>query len=171
MIDKAKSFVEIIGECSLNELPNLGADSNWKEISVPEKVEIPCQKPDLEQLLEVLIEAEVTFYQVVNTPQAETQQGNPIAATNIEGDISTGKKLIIEGLIHQKVIYVAQKKCQALHAAEFSVPFSTYIVIPGDVPLDAQFYIDVFIEDLFIKKFTARKIFKNVTLFLHAIQV
>lgn len=171
MRHRVKDFVEVSGECNADQLPVLEEDSNWQEISVPETLEIPAAKPDISNLLEVIIGAEVISYRIINTPRAATQQGIALDAVNFEGEISTGKKLIVEGVIKQKVIYVGKRRSQSLHAAHFAYPFSTYIIIPAVTPLDAEFQIDVFVEDLYIQSFSPRKIFKNVTLFLNARRV
>lgn len=47
---------------------------------------------------------------------------------NAEGTCLTGRKLIIEGTIKQKVVYTAELSEQSVHSAHFEVPFIAFII-------------------------------------------
>jgi len=46
---------------------------------------------------------------------------------NEEGTCLSGRKIIVEGVLRQKVIYTALVPTQSVHSACFEVPFSTYV--------------------------------------------
>lgn len=47
---------------------------------------------------------------------------------NAEGTCLTGRKLIIEGVLKQKVVYTAELSEQSVHSAHFEVPFIAFII-------------------------------------------
>lgn len=157
--------VEIIGLCDPSTITAaetggyVDKDRNWTEISVPELLILPFEKPDIETLDKVLIKAQIISKRLIDTPNSGTTE-------NPEGTLLSGKKLIIEGIIHQKIIYTANTTVQSVHSAHFQIPFSAFIVMRAD--LKEPFCIDVCVEDVFVKAFGPRQIFKNVTLFLRA---
>lgn len=147
----------------------------WTQIFIPEILCIPHQKPDAEQVLKVTSRVQIISQRVVKTPIAETTGG--ILIENYEGTKLTGWKLVIEGILRQKVIYTAAVENQSVHSAHFDVPFSAFIILPTDddatnptSPID-RYKIEPFIEDIFVCRVSRRQIFKNVTIFIKASKV
>ena len=109
---------------------------------------------------------------------------------NAEGEILTGRKLVVEGLLQQKVVYTANVAEQSVHSAHFEMPFVGFIVpyasfegltydptINGFyfnpeepvVPnLCENFSVEACVEDIFVYDLDERTVFKNITLFLYA---
>lgn len=107
---------------------------------------------------------------------------------NEEGTILTGRKLIIEGVINQKIVYTALVDEQSVHSAHYCFPFSAFVIpyakfvgltynletncfsyTPGQaiiVDLNEDFNVIPYIEDIFAYAVDTRTIFKNVTIFL-----
>lgn len=160
-----QTAVQVIGLCDPSTITfETPTDFNWTELSIPEVLTLPDAKPDLESIDQVFIQVKIISKRVIATPSG---------ATNLENLRLTGFKLIVEGVLHQKVVYTAAVPTQAVHSAHFDVPFSTYIVLPPELPgpipiLDQNFCIDICVEDVFAMVFNCREIFKNVTLFLRA---
>ena len=93
----------------------------------------------------------------------------PVAVgRNQEGTFLTGRKLVVEGILRQKIVYTACLPDQPVHSAHFEIPFSAFIILKSTVSLDDNFCVDICVEDVFVKVFNCRDIFKNVTLFLRA---
>lgn len=128
----------------------------FKQISVDENLTIPEVKPDVEDILDVIADVEITYTNVIKTP----------IVTSYEGQQLTGWKLIVEGKLKQKISYIADEPTQSVHAAEFDVPFSTFLVLPKDYKECQQVKVVGIIEDVFVKLVDKRTIFKNVTLML-----
>lgn len=109
---------------------------------------------------------------------------------NAEGEILTGRKLVIEGVLRQKVVYTADVDEQSVHSAHFEIPFVAFIVpyasfegLTYDPTVDGFFFnpeepivpnlcenfsVEACIEDIFVYALDERTVFKNITLFLYA---
>lgn len=149
---------------------------NWTEISVPEILCVPKQKPDIEHIDQVHAKAEINCVKLLETPylfeggtydvvtlnaadgSIETivaqnakvyiYSGNPeiplITKPNEEGTCLTGRKLIVEGTLKQKVVYTADVDVQSVHSASYEIPFSAFIIPYAKLePLGDPTYTDV----------------------------
>lgn len=166
--------IQIYGLCDTSKItfidftnPDNATDRNWTEISIPEILTIPELKPDIEQIDQVYIAVKLVSKKIIETPEA-VDPITDVLIENAEGTKLTGRKLIIEGVLKQKIVYTALVTDQSVHSAHFEIPFSAFIVLRRDVSTDDEFCVDICIEDVFIKALSRRKIFKNVTLFLRA---
>lgn len=173
-------LVEVSGLCPPESINFITADPTngipgstyWSQMYIPETLVVPPQKPDIEEINAVNISVNIIRHEVVVTPSSSLEE-------NLEGKKLTGRKLIIEGELCQKISYTACDEEQSLHSAHFYVPFSAYVVVPETVTfdpiegpidtLDVNFQVNSCVEDLYIKNFTCRTIFKNVTLLLQAV--
>ncbi|MGL5692797.1 MAG: DUF3794 domain-containing protein [Peptostreptococcaceae bacterium] len=192
--------VNVFGLCDATKVkftnstsPNFKKDYNWTEISIPEILCIPPQKPDVEHVDQVFVSVDITCVKLIETPKYLATVDNagvleydldadgfPIPLPNDEGTYLTGRKIIVDGILKQKVVYTGEVTSQSVHSAHFEIPFSAFIiaypkfeddeVVVSDaiVDLEEQFCVDVCVEDVFIKRLDPRTLFKNVTLFLKA---
>lgn len=131
----------------------------FKQFQVQETLCIPPQKPDMEQILSVHAKIEIAKTAVIETS----------CGVSFEGQILTGKKLVIEGKLHQKIEYVSDDPVQSVHAAHFVIPFSSYIVLGEHYNCNSEYEVSGYIEDIYIRQVGKRKIFKNVMLLLHVV--
>lgn len=109
-----RNFVNIEGISDSSNYPILGINDRYTQFTVEETLTIPTVKPDVEQITEIMIEATIIDYRTIATP--------------------TGVKVIIDGELNQKVIYVAEEPTQSVHSAEFIAPFCTTINVPLVIP-------------------------------------
>lgn len=151
-------------------LSSIDATNKWTEFFIPEIVDVPVQKPDIEDVLEVHSGITIISQRVVKTPIV-TGLTNGQNVSNSECTNLTGRKLVIEGLLKQKVIYTANVENQAIHSANFIFPFSTFIIIEGNTPLSQKFKITPYIEDIFACRLSERSVFKNTTIFIKASRI
>lgn len=173
--DKQLSKVGIYPENKIENVLTCSGDlDKWVQFYIPEIVDIPTQKPDIEGLISLHSNIKIISQRVIKTPQV-TGYTNPNGTIvlgedipNAEGTKLTGRKLIIEGFLNQKVIYTADEPNQSVHSAHFTYPFSVFIVIDKDTPLSQQYTITPYIEDLFACQLSLRSIFKNTTIFIKA---
>lgn len=105
-----RDFINIIGVNDVSEFPALTPLNRYRQFTVEENLKIPAEKPDIEQITSVLVEAKVTNFRTIATP--------------------TGLKVIIDGILNQKVVYTANEPTQSVHSAHFTKGFCTYIEIP-----------------------------------------
>lgn len=166
-----QSAIEIIGLCDPTEVTifverqdadNCAKTGAWTQISVLEVFKLPANKPDIATLEKVFVEVQIISTRIVNTPI-----GPCPTKENLEGTRLTGKKLVIEGVLKEKIVYTAARADHPVFTAHFDAPFSAFIVLAPNADLK-ELCVEACIEDVFAIPFNPREVFKNVTLFLQA---
>ncbi|MPQ43214.1 DUF3794 domain-containing protein [Clostridium tarantellae] len=156
------------GVCSLKKIKPIldvtqvnrnTSNCQWTELFVPEILNIPDHKPDIEQILSVTSNLDIICQKVILSPQAER---------NHENLVLTGKKLVIEAVLRQRITYVSTSDCHSVHSAHFDIPLSALIVVHPNTNLTDKFRITACIEHIYACALNPRQIFKNTTLFLKA---
>lgn len=137
----------------------------FAQISIPEILTIPDQKPDMEQLISVTVDAEILAFHLIDTP----------CVKSYEGQLLSGKKLIIELNLKEIITYVADKPSQSTHAAHFEKTLkSVFVILPKEVngtPIEnllkqKKLVVTPYIEDIFAMQRDERTVFKNITLLI-----
>jgi len=108
------NFIEIIGIATVDQFPILVPLDRFKQFIVDETLVIPTEKPDVEQITSIMVEASITNSKTIATP--------------------TGLKIIVNGELTQKIIYTANEPTQSVHSAYFVKQFCTFIEIPLMIP-------------------------------------
>lgn len=157
--------VSIKGITSGADLLALPTGSMWTQLIVSETLVVPSQKPDIEQINILVSHVDIISQRVIITPP-----NPPSTINNWEDTNLTGRKLIIEGVLRQKISYTAEVAdgSQPLHSAHFDIPFSAFIVVEGNTPTNTIFRVEPFIEDIFICAIDNRHVFKNTIIFIKA---
>lgn len=167
-----QELLEVTGLCTASDVTAVIKEyPYWIQMYIPETLEIPPQKPDIETVNSVNITVDIMRAEVIKTPVSTVE--------NLEGKMVTGRKIIIEGTLCQKVTYTAELSDQPVHSAHFYVPFSSYIVVPKEYTfdgateptdsLDINYDVNACIEDLSVCVLDNRRILKQVTLLLYAV--
>jgi ferredoxin-fold anticodon binding domain-containing protein len=137
----------------------------FTQIAIPETLVIPEQKPDIEQIVSVTVDTAIESLRIVDTP----------CMKSFEGQSLSGKKLIVELRLIEKVVYVANEPTQSVHAAHFQDTYkSIFVVVPqtvneetiDDLFLHGKLIVTPYIEDIYAELTDARTIFKNITMLL-----
>lgn len=138
----------------------------FSQICSYEFIDIPCNLPDVEQIVSNVIDYEIISLKAINT----------LKGRSYEGQYLSGKVLRIEIKLRQKILYISEKNTQSVHIVENDFIQSVYIVIPclieGTNPEKLikykllQCYVDI--EDVIIKKVNQRKIYKSLCLLVRA---
>lgn len=160
-----------------NALQCRPAGNKWVQLFIPKIMDVPTQKPSIEGIISVNSCAAIISQRVIKTPTVTGYTnsagvlvpGNEIS--NAECTFLTGRKLIVEGIITQKVVYTSLSPDQALHSANFIIPFSTFIIVEGDTALSTEYRLYPYLEDVFVYMLSERTIFSNNTLFIKAASV
>lgn len=129
---------------------------SFKQFNVDAKQCIPDCKPNIEQLLKVTSEVVINYTKVINTPKGKS----------LEGTILTGKKVIVEGTIDQRVQYIACEDVQSIHVVHFTTPFLTYVVLPENYTGCTEIVVSGFVEDVTAEVEGCRQIYLNDTLLI-----
>lgn len=174
-------LIDVIGLCvPANTTQAIRNTPYWKQMHITETLQIPEQKPDIEVINSVEVWVDILRKQVIKTPRSYTASGEPLP--NLEGKLLSGRKLIIEGQLCQKVVYTALEPSQSVHSAHFYVPFSSFIVVPEEVTFpiaggesitedsyNVNFDVNCCVEDVAVCAVDERNILKQVTLMLYAV--
>lgn len=148
-----------------NELPE--APQYFAQVSIPETLVIPSQKPNMEQIVSITVEPVVEAMKIIDTPCIKSH----------EGQFLSGKKLVVELKLIEKLVYVACEPSQSVHAAHYENTFkSVFIIIPKvfnettveDLLRQGKILVKPYVEDIYAEQRDCRTIFKNITLLLDA---
>lgn len=174
-------IVEITGLGNPNDVTEIISQyPYWLQMNVPETLNIPSQKPDMETINSLNIAVDITRAEVIQVPVSPMDKDG--LQPNLEGKISTGRKIIVEGQLCQQVFYTANVAEQSVHSAHFYVPFSAYIVVPQTIEvtdnstaprqvdsLNINFQVAACVEDAVVTMVDERTLTKQITLLVYAI--
>lgn len=132
--------------------------NTFKEFQIQKNLCIPSDKPDIEEIIYVNIYTKIYESYTISSPKSLSQQSQ----------ILTENKLIVYGEILLKIQYTAYSFDQSVHASEFKIPFSNYIVMDEHYNPDLDSYISPYIEDVFIRQVNKRNFYTNIMLLLDA---
>jgi hypothetical protein len=130
----------------------------FKQLNVEENYCLPAAKPNIEQIVKVISDLKIISTRIIKTPVGKS----------LEGQLLTGWKLVVEGVIHQKLQYVADEPKQSVHGAHADILFSTYIVLPSNFVFGTVVTVYGYIEDIYVRQMDNRCIFNNITILLNS---
>lgn len=159
----------VVGLCPNPSQFDTEATEAWAQISVPEMLTLPECYPDIESIERIYVNVKIDSVSAMDTP-VRIDPATGLPAANPEGTTLTGRKLLVDGIVCQTIVYTAENCVQSLHSINFQVPFCTHIVIPDDdEPMELVNYcIQPCIENVYAKVLNDRVIYKDVLLFLKA---
>lgn len=183
-MDFNTGIVEITGLGNSNDVTEVISQyPYWLQMNIPETLNIPDQKPDMETINSLNLSAEIIRAEVIQVPISPTVNGE--LQPNLEGKVSTGRKIIVEGQLCQQIFYTANVAEQSVHSAHFYVPFSAYIVVPKTITitdnstippvtrevdsLNVKFQVAACIEDAVVTMIDERTLTKQITMLIYAI--
>lgn len=118
---------------------------------------IPELKPDMAQIVKVDMELSTGSYHIVKTP----------VGTSLEGQILTGNKLIVCGLLNLRIIYISTNDNQSVHSAHYEIPFCEFIVLPDSFAPSTPLAVESYVENMFVEQTSERCFFSCATVFLN----
>ena len=170
------SLLNITGICNKSDVSNiLNQYPYWYQMIVPEHLTIPDENPEISVIESLNITVDIYRKKVILVPESPTN-ANGDFIPNLEGEISTGRKLVIEGQICQNIVYSTGDEASPSYAINFYYPFSSYIVLPqtittatGDVDtINIDFDVNFCIEDVRVTIEEPRKLLAEVIMLLYA---
>jgi len=136
----------------------------FTQINADQLLDVPKHYSEIEQILSVITDVEISYIKVINTMEANSN----------EGQILTGKKLFIQLHIKQKILYLAGCKENLIHALCADFYQITYIVVPKRLegtPIDYfinnnHYNITVESEDVSTRIIDKKKIYMSLNLLI-----
>ena len=161
-LGKTNCFILNPGEVKLDVDAPIYKPEKFKQLILQAELCLPCQKPDIEDILGQRVSVCIKDTYLIDTP----------VATSYEGQNLTGYKLMVYGEIKLTMEYKACgcKSCDGsngVHAAHFEFPFSTFIIVP-ESEKDDKFDIVPIVEDAYQQILDCRCTFTTITLLLNA---
>lgn len=137
--------------------------NKWNKVNISKLIDLPNESPCIDSISEIYSCIDITFQKIIKTPVLKDN-----SIKNWEGSLLTGKKLIIEGLLNQKITYVANIHKSPVYLYTISNPFSTYILVDSDILLNQNFIIETFVENTYAHILSNRNISINSTILIKA---
>lgn len=125
----------------------------FKQLSVETNLQIPSAKPDIEAINYAEGKIKILHTQLIRTPRGVSQ----------EGQVLTGYKLMVHGVVEIVIEYTALEETQSVHAAHYCIPFSSFIVLPENYSIGTHAEVVGEIEDVYYKALDFRNLFVNIT--------
>ncbi|MGL4848488.1 MAG: DUF3794 domain-containing protein [Clostridium sp.] len=133
--------------------------TNWKQITVSEKVKVPDGCPNIGNILNVNVLAQVVRSNIVVTPDSVNVQ-------NAEGTGLSGYKVIINGVLIQSIMYEGLEDGR-LFTIKNETPFSTFVIMDPKYDFKNNMpCIKLCVEDMLVSKIDCREILKNVAVLI-----
>lgn len=155
--DMSTGSMDSITSSDCEHTVNLGI-TNFKQLNIQEYLHIPSQKPDIEAINIVNSQVDIIKCHVIQTNKTLSS----------EGQYLSGYKLIIHGLLKVFVEYTACEETQSVHCTSYSIPFSTFIVLPDNYKIGSKLEVEGIVEDIYFKKLDCRSLFTNITILINS---
>jgi hypothetical protein len=128
------NHIDICGIIPQSKLPQIPSDYPFSEICETNKLHISKCNPNIEKILQLCVETSIKKRKVINTHM--------------------GKRLIVYGILHIKIFYVADKSFQNMYYAYYEVPFYTFVDL-GKI-CEAIADVNIYIEDTIVDKIDSK---------------
>ncbi|MEG0133838.1 MAG: DUF3794 domain-containing protein [Clostridium sp.] len=126
--------------------------SSFKQLSIDKLCEIPCQKPDMEEVNDVFVDGKILSYYVIKTHQGISNEGQNLS----------GYKLVVNGTLSVVIEYTANVKSQSIHSYSCEIPFGTFIILPANYVKGNAIDVNIKIEDIDYEALNCRETFVNI---------
>ncbi|MEG0706317.1 MAG: DUF3794 domain-containing protein [Cellulosilyticaceae bacterium] len=127
--------------------------NQFKQMSIESYLAIPTAKPDIEAISSTSATIDILATHVIATPVSK----------NIEGQQLTGYKAIVKGILHLVIVYTALDADQSVHSAHYSIPFSTFVILPFNYQVGSKLESTGEVEDIYYNAVDTRNFFVNIT--------
>lgn len=132
--------------------------STFKYKVMSEKIYKDRSNPDICEVENVEANLDIIEHHLVKTIKGKSN----------EGQILTGYKVVIQGMLKVIVEYRALDGDKSVHILKSSIPFSTFIVLPDNFIEGSKINIDFNIENINFEKIDTESVYVNIYLLLIA---
>ena len=127
------------------------AMSLFKTMNINGEIEISESDPKILEVSNLIINPSILSYYPIET----------IKNRSYDNQILTGKKMIIEGIVEEKIEYIVDDEFSALYFIEKITPFSTFIVMPENNDYD-NIDFECKTIDVYFTSIDSRTIFRDI---------
>lgn len=148
------SGVEVSNVTSTSIGPN-----SFKQLMVSSKLPIPCSKNGVYEIINKFIDVEIVNKDIIDT----------IKGISCEGERLTGKKIVVNGTLMERIEYIESCSDKSIEVAEYEIPFNTFIVLPENYKELSNLKIESTIENIDIRLIDVKTLYQSVTLLLEVV--
>lgn len=134
-----RNSINVIGIADINELPDK-LQEQMIQYSESETIFIPCDKAEVGDIFEIMIEIEITSKRIVET--------------------NINKTVILDGVKKYKIIY-SEKSSSKANILYLDIPYNTFIKLPKNEIINK---VSVYILDAYFSILSTRKIYSYLVL-------
>lgn len=132
--------------------------SNFKYISIEKRIYRGPNKPYIDYVNDMNVDVDIVNYHIIKTIKGESN----------EGQISTGNKLLVQGMLKEIIEYTTEDLNVGIYSILINIPFSVFIVLPSNFKEGSKIKVDYQIEDVSFSKVDNNSVYTNVCLLLAA---
>ncbi|MCY6483171.1 DUF3794 domain-containing protein [Clostridium aestuarii] len=132
--------------------------NTFKQFHLQKILCVPNTKPNIHQILHANVNTKICNKYSISSSKAFSHEGQILKECN----------LVIHGIVLLKIEYVSCEIDHSVHAAEFKIPFSNYIVMNKCITYNSKILVSSYIEDVFIEQINKRKLFANILLLINS---
>lgn len=153
MQSKLENLIEISGIS--DTFPSWS--KTFKQLHLQEFFKLDPLNPDIQELLRTFVKAKILNTRIIKTSKGISREHQAL----------TELQLIIKGEIIENIEYLTNNIDDSLYVAQLTRPFCTSIILGKEFTLDSKLMVTPYIEDLYIKQISNRKLFNSVMFSLH----
>lgn len=129
----------------------------FKQINIESYLGLPEDKVSLETLNVATADVAILNYHIVQTPKA----------TSTEGQSLTGLNLVIRGQLNIMGEYTGLDMEQSIHSVHYSMPFSSFVVLPPNYTVGTQIDTMGVVENIYYKVVDIRTFYIDVSVLIN----
>ncbi|MFC7321517.1 DUF3794 domain-containing protein [Halobacillus campisalis] len=133
---KPNEMISYAGIATNNEFPEYPLA--YKQFTIIENAFVPKPKPNIEEINKVSASVLIIETKVIESPY--------------------DTKLLVSGVVKQKITYTAEKPDQPVHSFHFDIPFCELVILEKKKKTPPHIDVKAFIEDIHVFSTLKRKI-------------
>lgn len=142
----SENNIQILGITPQAEFPHIPPHYPSSQICQIDKLFLACQH-DIQKILKVIVSVTIRSFKIINTP--------------------IGKKVVVQGIKHIKVISAIDKQCHCTHSACFDIPFCLFIKLKDAHTAIAK--IGTVVEDVTVECLKDQFLLVSIVIFAYPV--
>ena len=139
----------------------------WKQETLDSCISVLNPESQIQQVDSINAKIEILNNKVIETPSYAS-----ITTDNYEGKKTTGRKLIVQGVLCLTVNYIENSSSQPVNSFIGTIPFSSYIILPKKITnqdtLNLKFLVSSCLQEIHINDVQSKHIYLSATFTLLA---
>lgn len=173
--DAINNNIKILGVYPQSEIEAVlvnNSNNMFTSFVISQTLEVPADSPKIKEIVSVFSCIDIISQSVIKTPTVTGYYKNGVdilgkEISNSECTNLTGKKLIIELIVTDRISYIADGGNNSVSVLDFKYPYSTYMIIDKDIPVLECLKLDSYIINSCCLKLSQDAIYKSSVVFIN----